>query len=260
MIGAYNGFRYADLDPGHHAGLPSGNLTFIISLADPIDIVAMPGRQDPARSEAFVGGLHLRPAWMAHDGHGAGIGIEVSPLASRAIFGMPAAELSSQIIDLTDLLGAEARRLLGMLAETTSWPERFALVDGVLASLRRDASSPAPEMVMAWTALSEAGGNLPIARLAEKVGYSRRHLSKCFSAEFGMSPKEAARILRFERTCGLLDVGLSLSEAAVTGGYYDQAHLTNEWRELAGQSPVSWQADELRDRSSPHDGGEVKVG
>jgi AraC-like DNA-binding protein len=36
-----------------------------------------------------------------------------------------------------------------------------------------------------------------------------------------------------------------LAEVAVRCGYYDQAHFTREWRDLAGCSPTAWLAEEL---------------
>jgi transcriptional regulator GlxA family with amidase domain len=54
-------------------------------------------------------------------------------------------------------------------------------------------------------------------------------------------------VLRFERAgqvlrqCGRVD----LASLAVGCGYYDQAHLSNEWRALAGCSPGTWIAEEL---------------
>ena len=54
-------------------------------------------------------------------------------------------------------------------------------------------------------------------------------------AEVGLTPKQAARVLRFERAGGLLRSGrYDLAMVAAEAGYYDQAHLSNEWRALAG--------------------------
>jgi AraC-like DNA-binding protein len=36
-----------------------------------------------------------------------------------------------------------------------------------------------------------------------------------------------------------------LAEIAARCGYADQAHLTREWRELAGCTPSTWLAEEL---------------
>jgi AraC-like DNA-binding protein len=35
--------------------------------------------------------------------------------------------------------------------------------------------------------------------------------------------------------------GSPLSEAALASGYYDQAHMTRDFRELASMSPSAWQ-------------------
>lgn len=65
--------------------------------------------------------------------------------------------------------------------------------------------------------------------------------------EIGLSPKTAARILRFGRAGRLLRSGHagSLADTAVTCGYFDQAHLTNDWKKLAGCTPGQWMAEEL---------------
>ncbi|MCA1672997.1 MAG: helix-turn-helix domain-containing protein, partial [Actinobacteria bacterium] len=36
-----------------------------------------------------------------------------------------------------------------------------------------------------------------------------------------------------------------LADVAARCGYYDQAHFTREWRDLAGCSPRTWLAEEL---------------
>jgi len=252
FVPAYDGYRFGGLAPGTHQGLPSGRMTFIISLDGPIDLVTLPGDQSPCRVEAFVGGLHVAPATIAHPGAGAGISIGLSPLGCRALFGVPASALASQVVDLAAVLGPSAGGLQEQLRTLPTWPERFALLDAALLSafLGDDGPDPVrPEVRRAWDLLARSGGQATVAAVATDVGWSRRHLASCFAAELGVTPKVAARLLRFERTCGLLDRGLGLADAAAAGGYYDQSHLTHEWRELAGATPTEWRADELRDRT-----------
>ena len=251
-VRSYIGYRYAGLAPGVHQGVPSGSVTFIVSLDDPVDMVALPGDQPPMGLDAFVGGLHLRPATIAHDGSGAGVSIELSPLGARALFGLPAASLAALVVDLRDLLGRAGDELVDRLRTAPTWPARFAVLDDVLGRGVDEASpAPAPEVVRAWHLLAASGGRTTVADLAADVGWSRRHLASRFRAELGVTPKSAARVLRFERTSALLDRGLALAEAAVAGGYYDQAHMTTEWRDLSGLTPARWHEDEIRDRHHP---------
>jgi len=62
-----------------------------------------------------------------------------------------------------------------------------------------------------------------------------------------MSPKAAAMVLRFERSRRLLERSArpGLAEVAAACGYDDQAHLSRDWRALAGCTPTAWMAAEL---------------
>lgn len=83
--------------------------------------------------------------------------------------------------------------------------------------------------------------------LAQEVGGSRRHLGERFRREFGLTPKVAGRVMRFESTRRLLGTPgrPGLADVAARCGYADQAHLTREWRELAGCTPSTWLTEEL---------------
>jgi len=98
------------------------------------------------------------------------------------------------------------------------------------------------ETTEAWSRLTESSGQVDVAGLAAAVGWSRRHFTERFSAEYGIGPKALGRVLRFERARWMLvrpDRG-SLAEVAATCGYADQAHMVREWHAMAGGSPTAW--------------------
>ncbi|MET8627997.1 helix-turn-helix domain-containing protein [Kitasatospora sp. NPDC004669] len=97
------------------------------------------------------------------------------------------------------------------------------------------------------TTETSSGGALPVAELARETGWSARHLQERFRRETGLTPKAAARVIRFDRTRRLLAAGSPpprLVELAVRCGYFDQAHLAREFRTLAGAAPSAWLAME----------------
>jgi transcriptional regulator GlxA family with amidase domain len=51
-----------------------------------------------------------------------------------------------------------------------------------------------------------------------------------------------ARIIRLRRAVKLLRQGCALADVAVACGYYDQAHMTRDFRDLAGHSPGEWKS------------------
>jgi AraC-like DNA-binding protein len=109
----------------------------------------------------------------------------------------------------------------------------------------RDGPAGSPEVGHVWHRLQ--GGAASVTALAAEVGWSRRHLAERFRREIGLPPKVAARVLRFERAKAELlrpDTAPRLADVAASCGYADQAHLTREWRELAGCTPSQWLAEE----------------
>jgi len=80
---------------------------------------------------------------------------------------------------------------------------------------------------------------LVASRTADQVGLSYRQLSRLFRERVGFGPKVLARIARFQRLLRTLEAcpNASWSALAVESGYYDQPHLTREFRAFAAISP-----------------------
>ena len=255
----YTGYRQEGFAPGVHRGLPSPYLTFIISLADPVDIAGMPDpAQAPGAYQAFVGGLHAAPATIRHEGTQVGVSLQLTPLGARALLGLPAGALAWSVVELEDVLGPQAGELVDRLAGAATWTDRFAVLDAVLARRVDAGTGPAPETARAWHRLVASGGTLDVQALATEVGWSRRHLSERFRLELGLAPKVAGRVVRFERARRLLERAdrPALADLAAACGFYDQAHFNRDWLQLAGCSPTTWLAEEL---PSVQDGA-VEVG
>ncbi len=117
----------------------------------------------------------------------------------------------------------------------------------VPTAARRVAAGPAPTPTpaVAWAdqRLRATGGNIRIGTLAAELGCTRRYLTSRFSAEVGLAPKAVARQLRFARVRERLQRDpAGIAEIAAAAGYYDQAHLYRDFRELAGVTPTEFVA------------------
>jgi AraC-like DNA-binding protein len=249
VIDAYVGYRITG-GPGVHRGLPSRHLTLIISIGEPIDVVAQTDpRQTPDRYRFVAGGLQARPALIATPAVQEGVAVELTPLGCRSLLGMPAAELWDTSVEAADVVGPAAFELWERLHHAGDWPARFAACDDVLGRLIASADGPAParELWGAWELLVGSGGRLAVADVADRVGWSRRHLGARFTSELGLSPKLAARVVRFERATALLRTPRrpALADVAAACGYYDQPHLNRDFLELAGCPPREWLAAEI---------------
>jgi AraC-like DNA-binding protein len=227
--------------PGVHIGLPSTTLTLVLPVADPLD-VAWAGRpRSRGRFDANVAGLHAAPAAIHHGRRQQGVYVELTPAAARALLGVPAAALAGELLDPADL-DPGLRHLSERLAETPAARRESLVHDALLSALaRHDAPGPRAEVGRALAGLARGQR---VDRVAEEVGYSRRHLADLVRAEYGVSPREVRRLGRFERSRWHVVASArgrcTLAEAAARAGYADQAHLSREWRDLAGCGPTEW--------------------
>jgi AraC-like DNA-binding protein len=103
-----------------------------------------------------------------------------------------------------------------------------------LSSLQR----PHP---IAAAAVQACFGQAPlrVEQLARDLGYSRQRLTRLLLDQVGIGAKDLLRVGRLQRAVDQLQraKGRSLAQAAVGLGYFDQAHLCRDFRELVGLSP-----------------------
>jgi AraC-like DNA-binding protein len=265
------GYETVGAEPRDHRGLPSPFLTFIVTLDAPVVIAEASGERG---LYVVVAGLTTEVERVKMPRRQTGLQAAVHPLAARRLFGMPAAELARLSLEGEDVLGRAAPRLRERLAEAAGWDERFAIfgeemglaatsVDGERPGAPRRgpgtgdsaaplvrACAPRPEVVEAWRLLTATRGRIRIEALAERVYLSRRRLSTLFAAEFGLTPKEAARTMRFTHAVARIGEGvrggaLDLAGVAAECGFADQPHMDREFREFAGTSPSGWIAEEF---------------
>lgn len=255
-LAAYHGYDLDTGSPGRHRGLPSPYLTLIVSLDEPV-VMETDGSGSPlARRDVVLGGLHTEPVGIVHDGRQRGIHVVVHPVAARALLGAPTSELSpdTPALDAVDVLGADAVELHERLATLPDWAARFAVLDEVLsrrvaAAPRRPDHTVRAEVRRAWHRL--VAGGTSVRGAAQDVGWSERHLSRRFAAEFGVGPKVAARVARFDRARRRIAArardgrSLDLAGVAADEGYADQAHLARDFSALAGVAPSRWIAEEV---------------
>ena len=248
FIDGYVGYRQVGMPPGLHRGLPSRHLTFIVSLGDPIEVVAQADpAQAPASYDFVVGGLQASSALIAQGGSDEGIAVELTPLGCRSLLGLPARSLWNLSVEGDAVLGRRAAELQERLRGAQGWAARFAACDQVLERSLGRGDQVIPEVQEAWRLVVGSGGTIGVAQVAAEVGWGRRHLTRRFVEEFGLSPKVASRVVRFERARRMLQLPSrpKLSAVAATCGYYDQPHLNRDFTELAGCPPGEWLAAEV---------------
>jgi len=240
----------ADSEPVIERVLPDGALRLMIHLDESPTGVA---------ATACVMGASAAPALVPLRGRMHGLSLTLQPGAAAALLGLPAGELPGLPLPLRELLGDDADRLLEQMeriGHAAADDARVALLQRLLlARLSRAASAPSPGLPLATRALAlidAAGGQRPLREVAAAVGVGERRLQQVFHEQVGLTPRTAGRLARLHHLVRALrrDPAEPWAQLAAGGGYYDQAHLANEFRALSGMTPSAFRARRAASASS----------
>jgi AraC-like DNA-binding protein len=234
--------------PGVHRGLPTTSLTLVLSVGEPLD-VGWADESQRQRRWSTVSGLHAAPAAIHHDGTQRGVQLGLTTAGARALLGVPAAELSGELLALEEV-APDLADLPEQLHDVSVDEGPRVVVRALVRALsRHGAAAPRAEVGRALAALTRGER---VADVADEVGYSRRRLSTLVREETGLAPKEYQRVARFQASRALLG-RTPLAEVAALCGYADQGHLARDWSDLAGCPPSTWLREEfpfLRDHET----------
>ncbi|WP_329613013.1 helix-turn-helix domain-containing protein [Streptomyces brevispora] len=165
--------------------------------------------------------------------------VRLSPVIARAVLGASPAELDGSFVSLGDMWGREASRIREQLGDVSSWQDRFALTDALLAR-RYEAGPPVdPEVAWAWQRIVGSRGLARVDGLAAEVGWSRKRLWSRFRSQLGVQPKRAMKLVRFDHAAHRLVAGDRAARVAADAGYADQSHLHRDVMAFTGETPAT---------------------
>ncbi|RDI62844.1 helix-turn-helix domain-containing protein [Nocardia pseudobrasiliensis] len=224
------GFDVLEPEPVRRRKIPGGTVKIVFGW----DGVFGGRRVEPG---ALVVGMHDRGSVATHSGRMCSVQVQLEPMAARRLLGTPLHELRNAAVPLDELFGMSTRGLVERLAETPRWERRFELVGQFLRDRPRAARDDG--VTAAVHRLRVARGDLTVSELAAESGWSRRHFSRRFADQMGLSPRAYASLLRFSAALRGLAGPLSadLGRMAHELGYYDQSHLIRDFRRFTGLSP-----------------------
>ncbi len=231
----------SDADSAFHSMLPDGELWLLFNLGPPQLVDGQVHRA------TLMCGLQERPVGFASMvRHPCCVSVRFRPLGAWAFFGgMPLTEMTNQVVDLESVLGGRAGvgPLRQRMMECPDLGAALELLEDWL--IERMPAGPAahPVTLAALDSLVARNGSARVASVARDVGVSARHLNGLFHREIGLPAKSIMRILRFQHALDrLCTPNPDLAALAQDCGYYDQAHMNLDFRDLAGMTPSEYSA------------------
>jgi AraC-like DNA-binding protein len=240
---SYLAYYETRFPPVREVLLPTGSMVLVMNLAD-----------DAAR---WYDGPRLATAHSVRGavvvGPGAGrlgvdladlrciIGVLFRPGGAYPFFGPPASAFDFPIVDLEAVWGHHGRFARERVLAAPTPEARLSIMERILVERLTRPLEPDPGIAWAAEALHRG---LAVATVADRLGVPDRTLLRRFTTQVGLTPKRYGRVRRLQRLLAWIPDGTDAdwARAAVECGYFDQAHLINEFRALTGLTPTVYRA------------------
>lgn len=174
-----------------------------------MEVIVHHGSRPREQAASFVTGQIVAPLVLYPTGWMSTSGVRLRPEAAGAFLQMPAHELTGYFAPL---------------------------------KIREPKTPPDAAIGRAVWLIERSQGRVRMDRLTAEVNLSPRHFDRRFLAAVGLRPKEFARIVRFQALLAAYQEEdfRRWADLALACGFYDQAHMANEFRQFAGVSPTEF--------------------
>ncbi len=218
--------------------LPLPGAILMFNFASPQGTVDRAGNITPFRS-SWAGGLRDEVLTTYTSGRSSLLGARFTPLGAYAFFRMPMTELANRVLELEDLFGTEADQTLETLRQIPTWPARIDRFEQLIEQRLADSDKPSREIGWMLRTLTNSNGRIQMRALERELGWSSKRTIARFKEHVGLTPKTYARLLRFRAAVSAVETAIAPDwcELAFRCGFYDQAHLINEFRAFSDCSP-----------------------
>jgi AraC-like DNA-binding protein len=210
----------------HHAWLPDGRTTLVFRMLG-----------DGGSGDVCVAGPRTRAVFKRPSGVRRAVALRFKPGWSAPLLGVSASSLTDRIVPLDSLWGRAGSELCGELLETHGLPDLLERLSRAFTLRTRQGFEPASARLARRAVRLLEDGEARVERVAEQLGVTARHLRRAFTENVGIGPKEFARTVRLQRAMRMAASSKDWGGIAADAGYYDQAHLIADFRQLIGSTP-----------------------
>jgi len=229
--------------------LPTGCAHIVVSLSRDFLTDCPEGRPDQRAAPALMVGQRSVYEVIASADLVDLAGVIFRPGAVPAFVADRADLISNRNFPLDQIWSGYTDHLCSRMLEGSSPEARLVILEDCLAALvmtRRTPPDwgPHPAVKFALEQFERDPSRFSIAEIARRTGWTERRFSQLFREQVGFPPKVWNRLKRFQSAVRHLSAGMEVpwAELAVECGFYDQAHLANEFRSFSGVDLTTYTA------------------
>ena len=229
--------------------LPDGCAHLVLNLSK--DRIGLYKHIDTAGLTVFNGSIFCGPCSSPYailPEAAAVIGVLFRPGGAFRLLSAPTEEFKDTQVPMELVICGQDLREQLIALDTPQ--DRFLLLEKfLLRQLQR--SLLLPSAVRYALSAFEQNAFFSVADVLEKIGLSERRFSRIFSEQVGLTPKLFQRIRRFQRTMASLPSHgeVDWAATATANGFYDQAHLINDFRKFSSVTPCDYLSSRIVQRN-----------
>jgi AraC-like DNA-binding protein len=202
---------------------------------------------------SVVAGVHSAKFTRLLEGRSHVFGVKFTPGGFRPFLKAPVSSLTDRSVPIRDIFGSEADALEAVLvsSDAASSDDEDAMVEAANTFFRPRVPAPDDTIALAGRIvnriLSEPGIRT-VDDLAARTGLGKRSLQRLFHEYVGIPPKWVIRRYRLHELVERFHSGEEpdYAQLALELGYFDQAHLINDFRSIVGYSPAQYRSSGKR--------------
>jgi transcriptional regulator GlxA family with amidase domain len=168
------------------------------------------------------------------------IAVVLQPYSLFTHFHTSAYELNNNTVALADLFGQEARDTEEQVVTALTIDTAIGIIEKFLLKRLMRLNRLSSDMALAMDFICQHQGIITIDSLLRTVPVTERQLERKFREYIGTSPKRFADTIKFQHLLKLLQRQPDqdkIAELIYKSGYYDHAHLNNNFKKMTGLTP-----------------------
>lgn len=224
--------------------LPSSNIELMINFGSPHRRYDATETSFELMKESWIAGFQTSYIVNEPVAETCMMGVRFKPSGAYPFLGLPIAEITNFVIDVELLWGNFIHEVRERLLALATAAEKFRLLEQLLLQRFDHEKYKLSGVAPAIKAILAANGSLALRTLSDEIGISQKHLISQFKKSVGVSPKQFARVIRFQTVLGQINPWMPIDWRTVAYAcqFYDQAHFNHEFATFTGLSPSEYVA------------------
>ncbi len=226
----------------HETILPKGNVDLLFNLGEPVHGAGLQAEPYIAtQGSAWVAGLKTRPYSVHPQAAMDLVGISLRADACAGLLPLSPGEIINlEVHGLSATAGLAG--ITEQLYDISTFDEQCAFLMRWLMG-RLHPVRGADLVRHACALLRRSRAEDAVRETAKSMAVSPRHLRRLLDQHVGVGPAEYVRLSRFiDSLHRMASPRRTLTEIALSAGYYDQAHFCRDFRSFAGMTPQEYRA------------------